>query len=244
MADRILRPIAPLLLVLTVLWGCEGSPTGPEADAPLRVGTVAVQGEPAPSGPPTARETVHRAEREPVVLESTRAEGLDAYFKVRPERDAVVDLVLHDALAPEDAAPRLRQTQTADGTALRFTPGTPATVHVEYVSMGRVVAAPSQAVPDSTVLGTSDEPAESVHYYRDGDDIFIVYDFTADDPATVTTPEGQSVERCTEIRLRLDDTALTLGRPALAIEGTGWDTVRLDDGADRIAATRAADVRR
>lgn len=226
---------APLVVLLIglVLAACGTSPMGPSEARPAQVGDVVVRSQATTADAPPARLTVRRTDGEPVVLDAARRGTFDAYFDVALRAEGTLDLDLVDADRPGRRAARLRQTPTDAGHDLRFLPSVATDLTVEYVVEGRVVETERHVDAESASFGESDDPTESVHYYRDGNVYVIVYDFTADEPASVKTPGGTTVERCTEIRVRLDAAVATLGRPALRIGGTGWDEVQLDDGSAR-----------
>ena len=206
---------------------------GPSEARPAQVGDVVVRSQETTADAPPARLTVRRSGGQPVVLDAARRGTFDAYFDVALRAEGVLDLDLVDADRPDRQAARLRQTPTDTGHDLHFLPPTRTDLTVEYVVEGRVVQTERHVDADSASFGESDDSTESVHYYRDGDVYVIVYDFTADEPASVTTPGGTPVERCTEIRVRLDAAVAPLDRPALRLSGTGWDEVQLDDGSAR-----------
>ena len=229
------RTLLVLSLLTVLLWGCDAT-LAPVEVSPLHVGKVTVSEGSADAKRNAHSVRVHRPAMDaPVVLEPITPGRLDAYFDVEVLPTGPVDLDLYDADAPAGPSARLRQTRVANGWDLRFVANHDVELSVKYVFEGEILKTETLAPRDSVPIANSNEDADSVHYIRDGDEFIIVYDFTDGDPATVSSLKGASIGDCTEIHVRGPADALNLARPALSIGGSGWHTVRVDDGTDRLA---------
>lgn len=239
MTARLSSPLSSflgtLLVVAALLSGCDTAVTDTSRSADVRVGTNDVRATPA--GPRSASRAVvaRPGPGRPVAVESSRPGRLDVYFGVEDAPSAAIELDLYEGGEPDGrgAVARLRQDLDDGGGRLRFSTGRPSELTVEYVSRGRVVASEDHASTAAADLGDADEAVESVHYKEEDGKIIIVYDFTDGEAPSVTTSEGRVVERCSEVRVRPSGSVPRLRRPAVAIGGTGWERVEIEDHEGR-----------